>query len=68
MVNVETSWVKQLGSNGENHGIARTIREGCDKSCLRACGVTKMFSAKVTEKIIMEQSGHKSVEGVRQFE
>ena len=44
----------QLGKNVTNHS-------------LRAYGVTKMFSAKVPEKIIMERSGHQSVEGVQQY-
>ena len=35
---------------------------------LRAYGVTKMYTENVPENIIMEQSGHQSLEGVRQYE
>ena len=35
---------------------------------LRAYGVTKMFQAKVPEKLIMERSGHRSTDGVCQYE
>ena len=50
MVKAMTSQ-EQLGKDVTNHS-------------LRVYGVTKMFSAKVPEKIIMERSGHQSVEGV----
>ena len=35
---------------------------------LRAYSVTKMFKDSVPEKIIMERSGHQSMEGVRNYE
>ena len=35
---------------------------------LRAYGVTKLFSSNVPEKVIMERSGHQSLEGVRKYE
>ena len=35
---------------------------------LRATGVTQMFQASVPEKLIMERSGHRSIEGLRQYE
>ena len=33
---------------------------------LRAYGVTKMFAANVPEKLMMERSGHRSIDGLRQ--
>ena len=35
---------------------------------LRAYGVTKMFAANVSEKLMMERSGHRSIDGLRQYE
>ena len=35
---------------------------------LRAYSVTKTFKASMPEKIIMERSGHRSMEGVRNYE
>ena len=35
---------------------------------LRAYGVSKLFQANVPEKLIMERSGHRSIEGVRKYE
>ena len=35
---------------------------------LRAYGVTKLFKANLPEKLIMERSGHRSLEGLRQYE
>ena len=34
---------------------------------LRAYGITKMFQENVPEKLIMDKSGHRSIEGVRQY-
>ena len=35
---------------------------------LRATSISRMFHAKVPEKIIMERSGHLTKEGVRSYE
>ena len=35
---------------------------------LRSYSVSKMFCGDVPEKLIMERSGHRSLEGVRQYE
>ena len=35
---------------------------------LRAYGLTKLYNSNVPEKIIMERSGHRSLEGVRKYE
>ena len=35
---------------------------------LRAYGVTKMFQCQVPEKLIMERSGHQSLQGLRRYE
>ena len=35
---------------------------------LRAYGVTKLFKENVPEKLIMDRSGHRTVDGVRQYE
>ena len=35
---------------------------------LRAYGVKKMFAANVPEKLMMERSGHRSIDGLRQYE
>ena len=35
---------------------------------LRAYGVTKLFKENVPEKLIMDRSGHRTIDGVRQYE
>ena len=44
------------------------IEKAVTNHSLWAYGVSKMFAANVIEKIIMEHSGHRSLEGVRKYE
>ena len=57
-----------LGQMVKNMFKEAKIEKSVTNHSLRAYGVSKMFAANVPEKIIMERSGHRSLEGVRQYE
>ena len=48
--------------------MASLTTERKSNHSLRATSISRMFQAKVPEKIIMERSGHLTKEGVRSYE
>ena len=53
-------------------GMMKTMEGSLDNTVtnhsLRAYGVTKMFQCQVPKKLIMEHSGYRSLQGLRQYE
>ena len=43
------------------------LQECYTNHCLRATGISRMYSSGVPEKLIAETSGHKSIEDVRAY-
>ena len=48
--------------------LANLENDGISNHSLRATSISRMYRAKVPEKLIMERSGHLSKEGVRSYE
>ena len=68
MVHLSASGAKCAQSYGEDDGSIGKPRQKCHKSQLACLWCDKDVHSEVPEKIIMERSDHKSVEGVRQYE
>ena len=58
--NTLLSMMKTMASKA---GIDRKV----SNHSLRAYGVTKLFKENIPEKVIMDGSGHRSIEGVRHY-
>ena len=58
--NTLAEMMKKLSSQGK-------LDQEFTNHSLRAYGVTKLYNSNVPEKIIMERSGHRSLEGVRKY-
>lgn len=59
--NVLGQMIKTMAAEGK-------LEKAVTNHSLRSYGVSKMFSANVPKKLIIECSGHGSLEGMRQYE
>ena len=72
--NIEKPWYanQPVGKHTLNSMVKVCCEEagikGMTNHSLRATGATKMFTAGVPEKVIQERTGHRSLEGLRQYE
>ena len=58
----------KLGDMMKSMSMEAILDKPLTNHSLRAYSVTKMFKTSMPEKIIMERSGHRSMEGVRNYE
>ena len=68
MVSKYTYWKKHVSWHNEDYGTGRVIGQQVTNHSLKAYGVTKAFQCQVPEKLSMERSGHRSLQGLRQYE
>ena len=71
--NVDLRTGVPIGKNKLSEMMKTMAQEGkLDKPgtnhSLRVCGVTKMFVANIPEKVMMERSGHHSIDGLWHYE